>query len=69
MRSVLPLTSRGAQSRYIKGMKEFGGGGETHGGLLLQGELAKKRPSSNRIIPSHLADHSGTNYTTKTCVH
>lgn len=46
MRSVLPLTSRGEPSRYIKGMKEFGGG--KHGGLLLQGELAKKRPPSNR---------------------
>lgn len=59
--------SRHVTSRAWRSLR--GGGGLVHGGLLLQGELAKKRPPSNRIIPSHLADHSGTNYTTKTCVH
>lgn len=31
MQSALPLTSHIELSRYIKGMKELGGGGDTEG--------------------------------------
>lgn len=57
-----------AESRHVTSRAWRSLGGKTRRATS-PGWISKETPSVKQKIPSHLADHSGTNYTTKTCVH